>query len=317
MEVVLGIDFGGTKIALAVCDLKGRCLAHQVLATNPDAGGDAVLERGVSAGLALLACSGERRDLVAVGVSTIGVPREEGVELAPAIPGWQHVGLARSIAAAFGAPVRVATDVKAAAMAEVRWGSLAGSDPAIYLNLGTGLAAAIVARGRVLDGAHGASGEIGYNLVTRGDVGLLLGARPMLEDTVSGMALAARGSQALGRTVSAGQIFDAAAADPQLDAMVGTLIDELSPHLVNLVIAVDPARVAVGGGMARSWGRLRGPLEQALNAGVPFPPELVLAAYPFDAPLVGAVALGAEAAGAMLAGGPVFPQDKPEAKRSS
>ena len=98
--------------------------------------------------------------------------------------------------------------------------------------------------------------------------------------------------------------------------MVATLIDELSPHLVNLVIAVDPARVAVGGGMARSWGRLRGPLERALNSGVPFPPELVLAAYPFDAPLVGALALGAEAVGASLAAGPVFPQDKPEARRS-
>ena len=134
--------------------------------------------RGISAGLALLALSGEHHDLVAVGVSTIGVPREDGVELAPAIPGWQHVGLARSVAAAFGAPVRVATDVKAAATAEARWGSLAGSDPAIYLNLGTGLAAAIVVGGRVLDGAHGASGEIGYNLVARGDVGLAIGRPP-------------------------------------------------------------------------------------------------------------------------------------------
>ncbi len=317
MEVVLGMDFGGTKIALAVCDLDGTCLAQQVLATNPQAGAQAVLEKGISAGLALLAVvTGEHHDLVAVGVSTIGVPREEGVELAPAIPGWQHVGLARSVAAGFGAPVRVATDVKAAATAEARWGSLAGADPAIYLNLGTGLAAAIVVGGRVLDGAHGASGEIGYNLVARGDVGLAIGARPMLEHTVSGMALASRGTRALGRRVTAGQVFDAAATHPELDAMVATLIDELSPHLVNLVIAVDPARVAVGGGMARSWGRLRGPLERALNSGVPFPPELVLAAYPFDAPLVGALALGAEAVGASLAAGPVFPQDKPEARRS-
>ena len=54
---------------------------------------------------------------------------------------------------------------------------------------------------------------------------------------------------------------------------------------------------------SRSWERLHGPLEQALKSGVPFPPELVLATYPFDAPLVGALALGAEAAGASLAGG--------------
>ena len=73
--------------------------------------------------------------------------------------------------------MRVATDVKAAATAEARWGALAGYDPAIYLNLGTGLGAAIVVDGRVVKGAHGASGEIGYNLVDAGDVGLEIAAR--------------------------------------------------------------------------------------------------------------------------------------------
>ena len=60
--------------------------------------------------------------------------------------------------------------MKAAAAAELRWGALAGCDPGIYLNLGTGLAAAIVAGGTVISGAHGASGEIGYNLRTAADV---------------------------------------------------------------------------------------------------------------------------------------------------
>jgi glucokinase len=311
MEVVLGMDFGGTKIALALCGLDGSGLAQQVLLTNPDAGGDAVLERGISAGRALLALSGEHHDLVSVGVSTIGIPRQDRVELAPAIPGWEQLGIARSVNTAFGVPVRVVTDVKAAATAEARWGSLSGPGPAIYLNLGTGLAAAILVGGRVLDGAHGASGEIGYNVVTPADVGCDLGKRPMLEHTVSGMALAALGSRALGRPVTAEQVFEAANSDPRLDAMVGTLIEELSSHLVNLVIAVDPDRVAVGGGMVRSWGRIQGPLQHALSCGVPFPPELVLAKYPFDAPLVGALALGAEAAGATWSAGPVFPQDKP------
>jgi len=297
------MDFGGTKIALAVCALDGRCLARHVLATSPDDGGDAVLGRGIAAGQALIAGVEPRHKLAAVGVSTIGVPRPDGVKLAPAIPGWDHVALARSITAAFGVPVRVATDVKAAATAEVRWGALAGSDPAIYLNLGTGLAAAIVVGGYVLEGAHGASGEIGYNLVDTSHVGLDIGSRPMLEDTVSGMGLSANGSRFLGRPVTAEQVFNGGPVDPELDTMVTALIGELSTHLVNLVIAVDPARVAIGGGMVGSWERLQGPLDQALKSGVPFPPELVLAAYPFDAPLVGALALGAEVAGVSMVQG--------------
>jgi glucokinase len=69
---------------------------------------------------------------------------------------------------------------------------------------------------------------------------------------------------------------------------------------VNLTIAFDPARIAVGGGMVRSWDRLSGTLHQALVAGVPFPPELVPARFPFDAPLVGALALGVETAQSLL-----------------
>ena len=48
--------------------------------------------------------------------------------------------------------------------------------------------------------------------------------------------------------------------------------------------------------MTGSWERLRPGLEQALRAGVPYPPELVLAEFPFDAPLIGAIALAVEAA---------------------
>jgi glucokinase len=298
--VVLGIDFGGTKVAVAVCDLGGRCLATEVIATRPDDGAGTVLARGIRAARGVVEGLGENRTLVAAGVSTIGIPQERRVDLAPTIPGWDRIALGSTIGTAFAVPVHVATDVKAAAMAESRWGALVGCDPAIYLNLGTGLAAALVVGGNVVLGAHGASGEIGYNLTDVAQVGLEVDARQMLEDTVSGVGLAASGSRRLGRPATAVEVFDAAADDPLFEALLASFLDELSLHLVNLAIALDPARVAVGGGMVRSWGRLFGPLEQALKAGVPFPPDLVRAAWPFDAALIGALCIGIEAAGATL-----------------
>ena len=48
--------------------------------------------------------------------------------------------------------------------------------------------------------------------------------------------------------------------------------------------------------MVRSWDRLRPGLQDALAAGVPFPPELVVARFPSDAPLIGAVGLAVDAA---------------------
>jgi glucokinase len=182
----------------------------------------------------------------------------------------------------------------------VRWGALAGCDPAIYVNLGTGLAAAIVAGGTVITGAHGAAGEIGYNLRTMADVGKSLADRTMLEELVSGKGLATLASNQFNEPLTAADVFARAQTDPAAAALVDTFAAELAQHVVNLAVAIDPMRIAVGGGMTRSWDRLAPTVRQALDVAVPYPVELVLAEFPFDAPLVGALALGVEAATADL-----------------
>ena len=96
--------------------------------------------------------------------------------------------------------------------------------------------------------------------------------------------------------MTAADIFAAAPGDPELDELLTSFVDELAFHLVNLTICINPVRISVGGGMVRSWARIRPQLEQALRAGVPYPPELVVAQFPYDAPLLGAVALAVDAA---------------------
>ena len=214
--VVLGFDFGGTKIATAVCDLIGNRLASATVCTGAgsgapaasepgaarprrgpasDRGAQAIFGRGIQAARDLLAASAPGSELAAVGAATFGIPFEDRVELAPAIDGWESLALGRELRAAFeGAEVRMATDAKAAATAEVRWGALNGCDPGVYLNLGTGLAAAIVIGGQVVSGGNGAAGEIGYNLRAVSDVGRPLGRRMPLEGVVSGQGLARQAS---------------------------------------------------------------------------------------------------------------------------
>ena len=309
-SVVAAIDFGGSKIATAVCDLSGNRLASSRVDTRVGdvspaglAGARAIFDRGVRITRELLAAAAPDSDLAAVGVATFGIPAEDRVLLAPAIDGWESLALGRELRAAFpGAQLRMATDVKAAAAAEYRWGALRGCDPGVYLNLGTGLAAAIVAGGQVLSGEAGAAGEIGYNLRAIADVGLGLGQRVPLEDAVSGLGLARQVSvRGLARPAGAGppsaaDVFDTSLADAELADLANGFVTELAFHLVNLAICINPARIAVGGGMAGSWARLQPDLERALNAGAPFPPQLVLAEFPHDAPLIGAVALALDAA---------------------
>jgi predicted NBD/HSP70 family sugar kinase len=303
--VVLGLDYGGTKIAAAVCDLAGNRLASTTVGSDAALGAQASFGRGIEVGRGLLNVTTPGRELAAVGVSTFGIPFEDRVELAPAIHGWDTLAMGRELRAVFpGTQIRMANDAKAAARAEVRWGVLAGCDPAVYLNLGTGLAAAIVIGGQVVDGVNGAAGEIGYNLRSLADVGLALDRRAHLEHMVSGQALATRAAgqgQGLGvrdggPPLTAADVFAASVTDGELDRLIADFAHELAFHLVNLAILVNPARIAVGGGIVRSWARIRTPLQHALRSGTPFPPELVVAHFPYDAPLLGAVAMALDAA---------------------
>ena len=164
------------------------------------------------------------------------------------------------------------------------------------MNLGTGLAAAVLVGGQVVQGRHGAAGEIAYNLRGPEDVGRLPGSRATLEDRVSGLGLARRASELAGRTMGASEVFALAATDQAISDLVDGFVNELAFHVVNLATALDPARIAFGGGLVRSWSRIESPVQQALRAGWPFPPEVVVARYPHDAALRGVLALATQTA---------------------
>ncbi|MER6667062.1 ROK family protein [Amycolatopsis japonica] len=295
-ELILGIDFGGTKVAIGLADRAGSLLVTRRLDTDAQAGAEQVVSRALAAARKLLADEGAADRLVAIGVVSPGIVLEDRILLAPNVPGWEELRLRELVAAEFeGVPIEVGTDAKAAALAEWRWGALADTDPAVFLSLGTGIAAAVLVGGRLLAGANGAAGEIGYNLLSPQDTdGFASGAAP-LEEAVGGRGLGGRASVLLGRPVTAGELFGLARENAQAKELVGAALDELSMHVANLAIALDPQRIAVGGGLVRSADILLPALRERLAGAVPFPPELVSAKFDQDASLLGAIAIALDA----------------------
>jgi predicted NBD/HSP70 family sugar kinase len=286
-DVVLGIDFGGTKIAIGVADRSGTVLRQHRLGTEPEAGAGQVVARAFAAARDLL----DGGEPVSVGVASPGIVLPDRILLAPNIPGWEDLRLREVVAAEFAAPVAVGNDVKAAGLAELRWGALVGADPAVFLSLGTGIAAAIAVGGRVLAGANGAAGEIGYNLRGAGDTASFASGSAPLEEAVGGRGLGTRASERLGRPVSAAALFALSRGDSVAKDLVSEALDELSIHVANLAITLDPQRIAVGGGLARSADVVLPALRERLSHAVPFPPEVVAAHFAQDAALLGAIAL--------------------------
>jgi glucokinase len=213
-----GIDAGGTKLAAGLVDVRaGTVLRRCQRPSEPARGGAAILADCVA--LAREASAGQ-----AAGVG-LGVPElvSAGGQITSAA-NWDWRG--RDLAAAFaGVPVHVESDVRAAALAEARFGAGRGQPSFIYLSIGTGVSHALVAGGEPWRGARGNA--------------IVVGA-PLVELSASGAALAARAGRARAEEVLA------SAADADLVEEVAAV---LAGELARLVNALDPAAVIIGGGL--------------------------------------------------------------------
>lgn len=291
--LILGLDFGGTKIACAVADLAGTPRAEVEIATEADRGAKQALERTFAAVDDLLArCPGR---LVGVGVSTMGITFEDRVELAPNVDGWSDLRLPGQLGAQYpGVGIRIDNDVKAAAFAELTWGALRGVDPGIYVNLGSGIAAAITSGGAILSGAHGASGEFGYWRRSSQDcVGAPDGSAP-LEEFAGGAGVRRRARAALG--IETGYAGLLQRDDPESAAMLDDIVAEICWHVTNVAILIDAEKVVLGGGYLRTPEPLLSRLRASLERNVPYPPQLEIGRFGGSGGLSGALALAVAAA---------------------
>jgi predicted NBD/HSP70 family sugar kinase len=255
--VRLGIDIGGTKTAALVLDDSGGVVAQvaapsgqgntQVLATAVDVADRAAgLVGGWSFIDHLVVCmpglvdpdTGWARHAVNLGVTSLD--------------------LAGGIEAATGRRPSIDNDVKAAALGAYH--AVRPHVPGVttaYLNVGTGLAAAIVHRGEVVRGAGGAAGEIGHLPVGSG-VACSCGQEGCLETIASGTALHRMWSR------PAADLFPAAASgDPVAREVVATLAHGIA-LAVQVLVVTGSELVVIGGGLARD----RAALEAALAVDI-------------------------------------------------
>jgi glucokinase len=144
-------------------------------ATLPEQGPERALQLIVESAHSLLAQHGFGvEDIAAMGVSC-GSPldRVRGIIQAPPnLATWVDVPIRRLLEEAFQTTCRVENDANAGAVAEHRFGAGVGAEHMIFLTLGTGLGAGIIAAGSLYLGANGDAGEIGHvRLSPTGPVG--------------------------------------------------------------------------------------------------------------------------------------------------
>lgn len=295
---VVAIDFGGTKIDVALAGPGGGILKRTRLATDGEKGPEQALERTVDAVRELVRhAESLGRAVASYSAVSPGVVREDSILLVPNLPGWEKLALGRHLAQSLGVDdVPVWNDVRAGALAELRHGNLRGADPGVYISLGTGIAAAVTVGGSVIEGAHQAAGEIAYMGTEPGPSSAAASDAAPLEQIVGGKGLGDRATELLGVPTDAAELFSR--SDPAARQVLHHALGVLASAVANIAVLLDPAKVVLGGGMMASAEVLLPVIASQLRRTVPFPPQVQAARFTEDASLHGAIALALDAVAA-------------------
>ena len=308
-SVVVGVDIGGTKVLAGVVDAEG-CVSGTARRTTP---GRRVVTSQVEDALveAVVEAAGGR-PLAGVGVAAAGFvdPDGERVMFAPHLP-WQGEPLRELLEKRLGCAVLLDNDANCAARAEAHHGAARGAASALMITMGTGIGGAVLIGGQVLRGANGMAGEFGHMQVVPDGHPCECGRRGCWEQYSSGNALVRTARTLMGEQPSvltemsgghpervSGPMVTEAAEEGDLVARqaFASVGDWLGVGTANLVAALDPEVVVVGGGVSAAGDRLLEPARAALRRSLVGAahrriPDLVAARLGPEAGMIGAALL--------------------------
>jgi glucokinase len=248
-RVALGIDVGGTKVALVLLDAEATVLAERRLLNrqHPDA---ATLLEAVVREVVSLADERPAGSILAgtgVGICELVGPTGE-IESATTIP-WRRSDLDEAFSSL--GPLKVEADVRAAAVAEAVFGAGRPFPTFGYVTLGTGISSAFVRDGEAWIGAHGVAQLLGSSRITLSCPHCGRMQDTSLEEAASGAGIARRYQERTGLDVTGSDEVVAAAAgdDAVADQILAEAADTLGSFLALFVNLLDPHAMVLGGGL--------------------------------------------------------------------
>ena len=315
----IGVDLGGTNIAIGIVDEEKKIVLKGSTPTNPARDGELIIKDMAALAEKLLKDAKIALAEVAyVGIASPGVANcETGmVEYANNLP-FKDFPIAKLFKKYL--PVKevfVANDANAAALGEAYAGAAKGSRNSVMITLGTGVGGGIIIDGKIYSGFNHAAGELGHIVIRQGGRLCSCGRRGCWEAYSSATALSAMTKEkvleckaqvipsimideyeANGR-VSARTAF---AAMKQGDAAGAEVVDKYISHLAcglsNIINIFQPEVLIIGGGVCNEREYLLNPLMEKVEheqytRSSDKKTKVVIAELGNDAGIIGAACLG-------------------------
>ena len=279
---IVGIDIGGTKIAVSLGTPKGKVLDKTVFSAGKTKKASELISQIQSSISELLSARAlKKQDVLGIGVAVPGAidPRQEIVLKSPNSPYWENFPIKPVLMRKFRVPAFVENDANAAALGERYFGLGQGVDHFLYITISTGIGSGIVVNGSLVRGEKGTAGEIGHMTVVRNGFKCHCGKRGCLEAYSSGTAIASHTRRALQggaksryfkgmklNQVTGQLVGQAANAGDRVAIQARRLAaDFLGIGLANVINLLNPKRIILGGGVMENTNHFWVPMMKAVR----------------------------------------------------
>jgi glucokinase len=247
-RTVLAVDLGGTKTAVALVRDDGTVLAEARVPADHGGAARTADQVGRLASSQLAGASLAWGDLAGAGVIVPGIwdPRARRA-WAPNLWGDAQVALVEELGRHVATKVHVDSDRAGSVLGEAWLGAARGLTDVVFLAVGTGIGAGLLCDGRVVRGARGIAGAVGW---------FALGEKWREDYAGTGAWEAEAAGPALARKAGCPTAEEAVAAARAGDGVARRAVDDVGASLArgvaNLISAFDPEMVVLGGGLMQA-----------------------------------------------------------------
>ncbi len=274
----IGIDLGGTNIAVGIVDESGKIIAKDSAPTIAERGYKEIVKNMAELTKKIIADNNlSESDIKGVGIGCPGtVDSKEGVVIFSNNIRMENVPLVEEFKQYFDANVSIMNDADAAAFGEYMINGN-GADSFIFITLGTGVGGGVVINGKVYNGFNCAGGELGHITLVHDGIPCNCGNIGCWEAYASVTALIKQTDEAMKRNpqslmhkiaekegkISGRTAFDAAkAGDRAGTKVVEKYLEYVGSGLVSIVNIFQPEKLVIGGGISKEGDYLLNPIKE-------------------------------------------------------
>jgi len=291
VNYVVAVDVGGTEIKSALVD-SDLIVISTINAPTPKA--DKTGVETVKAIVELIAQFSKQQTVSAVGLAVPGALDEPaGTSRWSGNLQWENLPIRNLLADAVNIPVAFGHDVRTAAVAEMRSGAAKGARNAIFIPVGTGIAAALIIDGEIRS-AEGYAGEIGHVNVN-GKYPCVCGKSGCLEPASSTLAISKAYAADSGKAgVTTEEIYKLVVeGDPIATKVWNDATSAMARACEILITILAPELIVFGGGLSNAGETFLKPIREYLDSSLTFQrkPRLEIAHYKSQAGAIGCAML--------------------------